>query len=287
MANPSRKDAINNSRKQRKRTETRKSKQVGTQKEVTPSTPSTPSSPVSKQPSSAQVKERGEQNGKAARQSRKQTIFPKAKMGDRKGKGGGNYGTTDNGLVAAETAGVTLKTFDAASLGAEDFSQPAANLTGLTIKEATSRRTLIAKQKNELDVMYDKYALIKRGYEVEDISHQATAAGVKAKKSEVQVGTEVLGYQEALVKYDIAESKLEQAEELLIQQQDATAGTKLLTEPLRIEWQLKLEQQETKNEGLQLQIQQSKASNIQRQLQVEADIINLQLYDVEPQKLFA
>ena len=284
MANPSRKDAVNKSRQQRKRTETRKSKQVGTQKEVTPSTPS---SPVSKQPSSAEVKERKDHNGKAARQSRNQTIFPKAKMGDRKGKGGGNYGTTANGLVSPQTAGVTLKTFDAASLGAEDFSQPAAGLQGLTIKEATKRRTLIAKQKNELDVMYDKYALIKRGYEVEDISHQAIAAGVKAKKSEVQVGTEVLGYQEALVKYDIAESKLEQAEELLIQQQDATAGTKLLTEPLRIEWQLKLEQQETKNEGLQLQIQQSKASNIQRQLQVEADIINLQLYDVEPQKLFA
>lgn len=281
MANPSRKDAVNKSRQQRKHTSTRKSKQVGTEKEVTPS------SPVSKQPSSAEVKDRKDQNGKAARQSRNQTIFPKAKMGDRKGKGGGNYGTTANGLVSAQTAGVTLKTFDAGSLGSEDFSQPASGLGGLTIKEATKRRTLIAKQKNELDVIYDKYALIKRGYEVEDISHQAIAAGVKAKTSEVQVGTEVLGYQESLVKYDIAESKLDQSEELLIQQQNATAGTKLLTEPLRIEWQLKLEQQEMKNEGLQLQIQQSKASNIQRQLQVEADIINLQLYDVEPQKLFA
>ena len=282
MANPSRKDAVNKSKKQRKRTNTRKSKQVGTKKKVTPSSPS---SPVSKQPSSAEVKGRAEQNGKAARQSRNQTIFPKAKISGR--KGGGNYGTTANGLVSAQTAGIVFQTFDAASLASGDFSQPAAGLEGLTIKEATSRRTLIAKQKNQLDVMYDKYSLIKRGYEVEDISHQAIAAGVKAKKSEVQVGTEVLGYQESLVKYDIAESKLEQSEELLIQQRDATAGTKLLTEPLRIEWTLKLEQQETKNEGLKLQIQQSKASNIQRQLQVEADIINLQVYDAEPQKLFA
>ena len=279
MANPSRKDAVNKSRQQRKRTDTRKSKQIGTKKEVTPS------SPISKQPSSAQVKERGEQNGKAARQSRNKAIFPKVKMGDR--KGGGNYGTTANGLVSPQTAGITFKTFDGASLASEDFTQPAANLEGLTIKEATKRSLQLAKQENALGVMLQKYSLIKKGYEVEDMSHQAVAAGVKAKKSEVQVGTEVLGYQEALVKYDIAESKLEQAEELLIQQQDATAGTKLLTEPLRIEWQLKLEQQETKNEGLQLQIQQSKASNIQRQLQVEADIIDLQLYDVEPQKLFA
>ncbi len=277
MPNPSRKDAINNSRKQRKRTDTRKSKQP--KNELTP-----PSRSTGEQPSSTEVKERGEQNSRSARESRKQTIFPKLKMNGR--QGGGDYGTTANGLVSAETAGVTLKTFDAGSLGSGDFSQPAANLTGLTIKEATSRRTLIAKQKNELDVMYDKYALIKRGYEVEDISHQAIAAGVKAKKSEVQVGTEVLGYQEALVKYDIAESKLEQSEELLIQQRDATAGTKLLTKPLRVEWRLKLEQQKMKNEGLQLQIQQSKASNIQKQLQVEADIINLQVYDVETQKFF-
>ncbi len=149
MANPNRKDAVNKSRQQRKRTHTRKSKQIGTKQEVTPGTPT-------KQPSSSEVKEGKDQNGKAARKSRNQAIFPKVKMGDR--KGGGNYGTTANGLVSPQTAGITFKTFDAAALASGDFSQPAAGLEGLTIKEATKRRTLIAKQKNQLDVMYDKYA---------------------------------------------------------------------------------------------------------------------------------
>ena len=136
---------------------------------------------------------------------------------------------------------------------------------------------------NALDVRFDKSKLVERGYQVEEQDWKTVRAGVKAKIAKVQASTEVVNHSAALVDYDIAEWKLVEKESLLDQQIIVAKGTQALTEPIREQWQLKYVKQVVTNDGLKLQIQQSRAENLLTQNETQKKILSLEVYDILPE----
>ena len=270
MANPSRKDAEKKAKKQRKNK--RKNNNGRTSKK--------PKVVETEQPSPAEVKTGQEQNGKNARKSRTNDSNPKARRSNRSDNY--SHATNSNGLLSPGSIGVNYKVFDADALAGTDPQKASGVVQGMSIQAATKERVAIAKEMNALDVRIDKSKLVERGYQLEEQDWKTVKAGVKAKIAEVQASTEVVNHRVALVDYDIAEWKLVEKEALLDQQIIVAEGTEALTEPIREQWQLKYVKQVVTNDGLKLQIQQSRAENLLTQSQTEKKILDLEVYDVLP-----
>ena len=277
MANPNRKEAEERAKEQRKNN--RKNNNGRTSK--APENPEIVETELeTEQPYPAEVRTGQEQNGENARKLRNKDNNPKARRSNRSDNY--NHATNSNGLLSPASVGVNYKVFDAEALAATDRQKASGKVQGMTIQEATKERVAIAKEMNALDVQFDKSKLVERGYQVQEQDWKTVRAGVKAKIAEVQASTEVVNHSIALVDYDIAEWKLVEKEAQLDQQIIAAEGTEALTEPIRENWQLKYVKQVVTNDGLKLQIQQSRAENLLTQNQTEKKILDLEVYDVLP-----
>lgn len=145
---------------------------------------------------------------------------------------------------------------------------------GLTASEANAKKLKIARQNNQIDVTFErlkqKRKLVKNHIEeiglVGDVVQMRTAG--------VDVATKLVNYQISKTNYGIAQSKLEETEELLTQQQNRTLGVIRLTDPLKEEWDLKHQKQEALNKSIQLEVEGMHQRNNQALEEMQAWLID-------------
>lgn len=174
------------------------------------------------------------------------------------------------GNIASEygIADINLKDL----LGSEPYKADA-NIPEMTAAEANVEKLKIQRQNNSLSVRTAKTQqgrqVVKLATEqrhlIGDVVDFATAA--------IEVGSKVLTNQISETNYSIRQSKLEQTEEQLSQQQIATNGTVNLTEGLREEWNLKLERQAARNDSLRLEIEGHIKNNEIKRQEIEARLL--------------
>lgn len=143
----------------------------------------------------------------------------------------------------------------------------------MTSSEANAKKLRIQRQNNALEVRHEK---VKQGRKIVALAtEQRRLVGefVDFATAGVEVGTKVVKHEIATVKFHTEQSKLEQAEELLIQQQEATQGTINLTEGIRQEWALKLERQTARNQGLQIEVEGAIRDNDRKREELEARLL--------------
>ena len=250
MGNPSRKDAIKKSKQQRKNSRNNTAT-----------------------PKAVETLERGEANAQKARQSR--TNSPtKTKKPNSKGrqlfKGNGS------GLVSSEGFG-NLKVLEIDSITSGDPYAPLPGIKEMSRKDATQIQMQLARQQNALETRLQRAKTVRKGIAVAREEQNAVTDYVNFEADKVKTSTAVVNYQETLVQYDIAESKLEESQEKLIQQQNLTAHTQRMTPLLAEEHSLNETKQELKNDGLRLDIEQGRNNIQKRQNEIEAEIITIEI----------
>lgn len=139
--------------------------------------------------------------------------------------------------------------------------------------DANREKLRIQRQNNALDVRLER---IKQNCKITTIAtEERRLLGdlVDFETVGTETATKVVKNQMADTKYRIEQSKLEQTEEQLEQQQIGTQGTLNLTEGIRLEWQLKLENQQAKNDRLRLDIEGAIKDNDRRREELEARLL--------------
>uniref|UniRef100_A0A0C1NL03 Uncharacterized protein n=1 Tax=Tolypothrix bouteillei VB521301 TaxID=1479485 RepID=A0A0C1NL03_9CYAN len=124
----------------------------------------------------------------------------------------------------------------------------------LSAKEASTIKLRLQRQLNSEEVRNSKIKLGRQIVKNEIEQTKLIGDVVDLHTSRIDVGSKVINNKIANVNYEISQSKLEQTQELLVQQKDATAGTQSLTPSLREEWSLKIAAQQTKNDRIRLEI---------------------------------
>jgi hypothetical protein len=148
-----------------------------------------------------------------------------------------------------------------------------ADIPEMKAVDANREKLKIQRQNNALEVRHEK---IKQGRKVVAIAtEQRRYIGdfVDFATAGIETATKVVKNQVADTKYGIEQSRLEQTEELLIQQQIATQGTLNLTSGIEQEWQLKFESQQAKNDRLKLEVEGSLADNERKREELEAKLL--------------
>jgi len=114
------------------------------------------------------------------------------------------------------------------------------------------------KLQRQLNAQETRAAKIKLGRKIVQNQREETRLigdVVELHTSRIEVGTKVVTNQIASTKYNIEQSKLEETEEFLTQQQIKTQGTLSLTDGIREEQDLKYQRQKAKNDGLRLEVE--------------------------------
>lgn len=143
----------------------------------------------------------------------------------------------------------------------------------MTSSEANAKKLRIQRQNNAIEVRHEK---VKQGRKIVALAtEQRRLVGdfVDFATAGIETATKVVKHEIAGVKFQTEQSKLEQAEELLIQQQEATQGTINLTEGIRQEWALKLERQTARNQGLQIEVEGAIRDNDRKREELEARLL--------------
>lgn len=174
----------------------------------------------------------------------------------------------DTAKSMAATFGVQLENIDNMLAGSNfeiDESIPQ-----MTSKEANQMQLIIERQNNALDVGNSR--IKQKRKQARNYKEQLNLVGdvVDIATTQKQVATKVVDYQIADTDFQIKQSKLEEKEELLEQQIIRTQGVISLTEPIRNEWDLKLEKQHASNEALMIQIEQTNNKNSRDREKVES-----------------
>lgn len=157
-------------------------------------------------------------------------------------------------------------------LGTDPYKADA-NIPELKAADANREKLKIQRQNNALDVRLET---IKQGRKVASVaSEQRRLVGdwVDFSTVGIETASKVIKNQVAGTKYRIDQSKLEQTEELLWQQQITTQGTLNLTEGIRQEWSLKFENQQAKNTRLQLEIEGTIQETDRKREEMESRIL--------------
>ncbi len=157
-------------------------------------------------------------------------------------------------------------------LGTDPYKADA-DIPEMKAVDANREKLKIQRQNNALEVRHEK---IKQGRKVVAIAtEQRRYIGdfVDFATAGIETATKVVKNQVADTKYGIEQSRLEQTEELLIQQQIATQGTLNLTSGIEQEWQLKFESQQAKNDRLKLEVEGSLADNERKREELEAKLL--------------
>jgi hypothetical protein len=145
---------------------------------------------------------------------------------------------------------------------------------GISAKEANEKKLKIQRQNNLLDVRLDR---VKQKRKIATLhKEELSLVGdlVDVGTTGVNVATKMVNYQIAVTDFQTTQSKLEEHEELLIQQQIRTQGTINLTTGIQTEWDLKLEKQDRSNERLQLEIEGAAKQNEQKRLEIDAILLS-------------
>jgi methionine aminopeptidase len=146
---------------------------------------------------------------------------------------------------------------------------------GISAKEANQRKLIIQRQNNLLDVRLDR---IKQKRKIATISKEELGLVgdlVEVATTGVNVASKMVGHQIAITEFHTHQSKLEEKEELLIQQQTKTQGIINLTPGIETEWNLKLELQSRRNEQLEIQIEKAENSNDKARAEAEAMLFDV------------
>lgn len=157
-------------------------------------------------------------------------------------------------------------------LGTDPYKADA-NIPELKAADANREKLKIQRQNNALDVRHEK---IKQGRKV-------VAIGIEQRKfigdfvdfstAGIETATKLVRNQIADTRYGIEQSKLEQTEELLIQQQIATQGTLNLTTGIEQEWSLKFQNQQAKNDRVKLEIEGNIQENSHKREELESRLL--------------
>jgi hypothetical protein len=143
----------------------------------------------------------------------------------------------------------------------------------MTSSEANATKLRIQRQNNSIEVRHEK---VKQGRKVVALAiEQRRLVGdmVDFATAGVEVASKVVKHEIANVRFQTEQSKLEQSEELLIQQQVATEGSINLTEGIRQEWVLKFDRQQAKNENLRLEVEGAIRENDVKRQELEAKLL--------------
>jgi hypothetical protein len=163
-------------------------------------------------------------------------------------------------------------------LGSDPYSADG-DIPEMDARTANQHKFKIQRQNNALEV---RLAKIQQGRLVAKVAKEninLVGDFVEVSTAQIDVGTKVIGNQIAATNYGIAQSRLEQTEELLIQQNIATQGTLNLTSGIRDEWDLKAEKQQAKNDKLRLEIQGAHAEIEAKTLEVESKMFGNSYYN--------
>jgi hypothetical protein len=158
-------------------------------------------------------------------------------------------------------------------LGSDPYSSDG-DIPEMDAKVANAHKLKIQKQNNALEVRHEK---IKQGRKIAQLGREnilLIGDFVDLHTAKIEVGSKVINNQIANTKYQINQSKLEQTEELLIQQSIATQGTLNLTEGIRLEWDLKLEKQTASNDKLKVEVQGAIAETEHEREKLEAKLFS-------------
>lgn len=148
-----------------------------------------------------------------------------------------------------------------------------ADIPEMKAVDANREKLKIQRQNNALEVRHEK---IKQGRKVVQIAtEQRKFIGdfVDFATAGIETATKVVKNQVADTKYQIEQSRLEQNEEYLIQQQIATQGTLNLTAGIEEEWSLKFQSQQAKNDRLRLEVEGSIQDNERKREELEAKLL--------------
>ncbi|MBW4450828.1 MAG: hypothetical protein KME38_29400 [Spirirestis rafaelensis WJT71-NPBG6] len=145
---------------------------------------------------------------------------------------------------------------------------------GISKKEANARLLKIERQNNLIEV---RNARIKQKRKIatnygEELGLLGDTVGNATKA--VNVAKKFVEYQTEVTDFHTAQSKLEEHEELYLQQAIKTQGVKNLTAGIEEEWELKFVQQESRNDALFLAIESSDKRNEQTRLEMEAFLLS-------------
>jgi hypothetical protein len=196
---------------------------------------------------------------------------------------GSNAVTDDHGTSLQQAYGIAkqygVTEIDTSSMLGSDPYSADGDIPEMDAKTANQHKFKIQRQNNALEV---RLAKIQQGRLVAKVvKENVNLVGdfVEVNTAQIEVGTKVIGNQIALTNYGIAQSRLEQTEELLIQQNIATQGTLNLTNGIRDEWDLKAEKQQAKNDKLRLEIQGAHAEIEAKTLEVESKMFGNSYYN--------
>jgi ABC-type sugar transport system ATPase subunit len=141
---------------------------------------------------------------------------------------------------------------------------------GISAKELNQKKLTIQKQNNLLDLRRER---LKQKREIVSLYREELGLVgdlVDVGTLEVKVGEKVVNHQIAVTEFETVQSKLEQKEELLIQQQISTQGSINLTEGIREDWRLKHQLLLRHNEESQLKIEGMIRKNSMTRLELES-----------------
>ena len=144
---------------------------------------------------------------------------------------------------------------------------------GISAKEANEKKLRIQRQNNQLDVRLDRVRQKRKIATLHKEELNLVGDLVEVATTGVQVSSKMVNHQIAVTDFKSNQSKLEEHEELLLQQAVRTQGVINLTEGIRVEWHLKCEKQERGNERLRLEVEGAEQSNQQKRLQIEAFLL--------------
>jgi hypothetical protein len=147
------------------------------------------------------------------------------------------------------------------------------NIPEMRASDANREKLKLQRQNNALEVRTEKVKLGRKVVQLATEQRRYVGDFVDFSTVGIEVATKVVKNQVADTKYQIEQSKLEQTEEQLIQQQIATQGTLNLTAGIEQEWSLKFQSQQAKNDRLKLEVEGSIADNEHKRQELEAKLL--------------
>lgn len=141
---------------------------------------------------------------------------------------------------------------------------------GYTAKEANEKKLKIQRQNNKLDVRLERIKQKRKIVSIATEEIKLVGDLIDYATTGIETATKVVNNQIADTNYQLKQSKLEESEELLVQQQIRTQGTINLTEGVRTEWDLKFKKKEADNKRLELEVEGALRQNERKLEEIEA-----------------
>lgn len=148
------------------------------------------------------------------------------------------------------------------------------NIPEMSAKDANAERLKIQRQNNALNVRKDKIAQGRLVVATATENVRLVGDVVTYNTAQIEVGAKVVQNQIAESKFRTEQSKLEQTEEFLTQQQIRTQGTINLTQGIREEQDLRFQEQQAKNDNLKLSVEGAIKDNEIKRLELEAKLLD-------------